>query len=54
MVLFYKANGRKEIKHVPFMNGPPVVNPGVSEPKTSSDGGSSQQSSRGIVSGSAC
>lgn len=54
VVLFYKANGRKEIKHVPFMNGPPVVNPGVSEPKTSSDGGSSQQSSRGIVSGSAC
>lgn len=53
MVLYYKANGRKEIKHAPHAGLPPgPFSSGVSEGKASSDGGrSSQQSSRGIVEG---
>lgn len=56
VVLYYKANGRKEIKHSPFPGTPPPPgSTGVSEGKASSDGGrSSQHSSRGIVEGKAC
>lgn len=53
VILYYKANGRKEIKHAPHAGLSPE--PGssvVSEGKASSDAGrSSQQSSRGIVEG---
>ena len=53
VVLYYKANGKKEINHAP--NAGLAVGPGssgVSEGKASSDAGrSSQQSSRGIVEG---
>jgi WD repeat-containing protein 48 len=53
VVLYYKANGKKEIKHAPsagLVAGPGSSN--VSEGKASSDAGrSSQQSSRGIVEG---
>jgi WD repeat-containing protein 48 len=56
VVLYYKANGRKEIKSLqaPLLGGTSSA-PGstaVSEGKPSSDAGrSSQQSSRGIVEG---
>ncbi|ORY15616.1 hypothetical protein BCR34DRAFT_558691 [Clohesyomyces aquaticus] len=57
VVLYYRANGRKEIKHAPAIGTPPLApgSTGVSEGKTSSDTGrSSQHSSRGIVEGKAC
>ncbi|KAL5389641.1 hypothetical protein PMIN06_004762 [Paraphaeosphaeria minitans] len=53
VVLYYKANGRKEIKHAPHAGLP--IGPGssgVSEGKASSEAErSSQQSSRGIIEG---
>lgn len=63
VVLYYKANGRKEIKHAPQASlapgpgtGTGTGSSGVSEGKASSEGGrSSQQSARGvIVEGKAC
>ncbi|KAF2869775.1 hypothetical protein BDV95DRAFT_576313 [Massariosphaeria phaeospora] len=59
VVIFYKANGRKAIKHAPALGAgsTPDAAPGstgVSEGEASSDGGrSSLQSSRGIVEGRA-
>ena len=55
VLLYYKANGRKEIKqHIPISTPPaPDSNVG-SEGKPSSEAGrSSQHSSRGIVEGKA-
>jgi WD repeat-containing protein 48 len=55
-MLYYKANGRKEIKPLDPTGGSmlDVGSSGVSEGKVSSDAGrSSQQSSRGIVDGKA-
>ncbi|KAL1607872.1 hypothetical protein SLS60_002810 [Paraconiothyrium brasiliense] len=53
VVLYYKANGRKDIKHAPQAGlSPGPGGSGVSEGKASSEAGrSSQQSSRGIVEG---
>lgn len=53
VLLYYKANGRKEIKHFPNAGTPSSPgSTGVSEGKASSDAGrSSQHSSRGIVEG---
>ncbi|KAF1996849.1 WD repeat protein-like protein [Amniculicola lignicola CBS 123094] len=56
VLLLYKANGRKEIKHAPAPGTPPQAgSTTISEGKASSDASrSSQQSSRGIVEGKAC
>jgi WD repeat-containing protein 48 len=53
VVLYYKPNGKREIKHAPYAGTPPPPgSTGVSEGKPSSDASrSSQQSSRGIVEG---
>jgi WD repeat-containing protein 48 len=53
VILYYKANGKKEIKHSPqSITPPPPGSTAISEGKRSSDGeSSSQQSSRGIVEG---
>jgi len=55
VLLYYKANGRKEIKTVETFTGGPLLgvgSSGVSEGKASSEAGrSSQQSSRGIIEG---
>lgn len=55
VLLYYKANGRKEIKPLPSSTGGPLLgapNSGVSEGKASSEADrSSQQSSRGIIEG---
>ena len=53
VVLYYKANGKKEIKHTPYAGlSPGAGSSGVSEGKASSDAGrSSQQSSRGVGDG---
>lgn len=54
VVLYYKANGKKEIKHTPLAGTPPGPSSNVSEGKASSDAGrSSQHSSRGIAEGMA-
>ncbi|KAF2739819.1 WD repeat protein-like protein [Polyplosphaeria fusca] len=56
VLLYYKANGRKEIKQLSTPGTPPPApgSTGVSEGKASSDAGrSSQQSSRGIIEGRA-
>lgn len=52
VVLCYKANGRKEIKHVPSLKAPAAPRSTTVSEKANSDAGrSSQQSSRGIVEG---
>lgn len=56
-MLYYKANGKKEIKHAPSPPQgllPEAGSSGVSEGKASSEGErSSQQSSKGIMEGRA-